>query len=77
MGWPTQLPRTQSQHERYIDDAVPLGLADLDGDGRAEVLVYDDDGLALAVRGDGRALPGWPASGPACSLCGGNCQRYW
>jgi subtilisin family serine protease len=64
-GWPTQQPRTKDQHERYAGDVVPLTLADLDGDGRAEVLFYDDEGTALALRGDGRAVRGWPASGPA------------
>jgi hypothetical protein len=35
-------------------------LADLDGDGAAEIIVATADGRVAAIRGDGTMLPGWP-----------------
>src|SRR6185295_4471820 len=35
-------------------------LADLDGDGAAEIIVGTADGMVAAIRGDGTMLPGWP-----------------
>jgi hypothetical protein len=35
-------------------------LADLDGDGAAEIIVATADGMVAAIRGDGTMLPGWP-----------------
>ena len=35
-------------------------LADLDGDGAAEIVLGTADGIVHALRGDGRPLPGWP-----------------
>jgi subtilase family protein/VCBS repeat protein len=35
-------------------------LADLDGDGAAEIVVATADGLVAAYRADGGSLPGWP-----------------
>jgi hypothetical protein len=35
-------------------------LADLDGDGAAEIVVGTADGRVHVLRGDGRPLPGWP-----------------
>lgn|GEM_PF-2944869 len=40
-------------------DASPA-LADLDGDGRPEVLVADSSGLFYAFHGDGSPVAGWP-----------------
>ena len=36
-------------------------LADLDGDGIAEIVVGTADGAVAAIRGDGGMMPGWPA----------------
>jgi hypothetical protein len=35
-------------------------LADLDGDGAAEIVVATADGMVGVFKGDGRPLPGWP-----------------
>jgi hypothetical protein len=42
-----------------------LKTADLDGDGKREVIVADAGGLIHALRSDGSELPGWPAQTPA------------
>jgi hypothetical protein len=41
-----------------------LKTADLDGDGRREIIVADAGGLVHALRADGSELPGFPASVP-------------
>lgn len=38
--------------------------ADLDGDGKREIIVADSGGLIHAIRADGSELPGWPVSMP-------------
>ncbi|MEO6028931.1 MAG: S8 family serine peptidase [Candidatus Binatia bacterium] len=45
------------------DGASSPALADLDGDGAAEVIFGTSDGLVYAKRSDGSDLPGWPAAG--------------
>ncbi len=45
------------------DGASSPALADLDGDGAAEIVFGTSDGLVYAKRGDGSDLAGWPAAG--------------
>lgn len=57
-------------HDRDLHPGFPLALggsgesspalADLDGDGAAEIIVGTADGMVAAIRGDGTMLPGWP-----------------
>jgi hypothetical protein len=57
-------------HDRDLHPGFPLALgasgesspalADLDGDGAAEIIVATADGMVAAIRGDGTMLPGWP-----------------
>ena len=60
LGWPVQLAA------RYRNGAGTGGgsgspvVADLDGDGRQDVLVALTNGLLVAVDGVGKTLPGWP-----------------
>jgi hypothetical protein len=57
-GWPR---RTSA--EDLPSGAAPLA-ADVDGDGRTEVVTLDGSGLLVAQRADGRLPEGWPlASG--------------
>ncbi len=42
-----------------------LKMADLDGDGKRELIVADSVGFVHALRADGKDLPGWPAAMPA------------
>lgn len=44
------------------DGASSPALADLDGDGAAEIVFGTSDGLVYAKRADGSDLPGWPAA---------------
>jgi hypothetical protein len=37
-------------------------VVDLNGDGKAEILIVDSDGKVHAFQSDGTELPGWPAS---------------
>ena len=41
-----------------------LKMADLDGDGKRELIVADSSGLVHALRADGRELAGWPVELP-------------
>ena len=50
------------------DGASSPALADLDGDGAAEIVFGTSDGLVYAKRGDGTDLPGWPAAGDLLPL---------
>ena len=43
-------------------------FADLDGDGRAELVLADGNGLVHAWRADGSELPGWPVHTSALPL---------
>src|SRR4029077_14231886 len=45
------------------DGASSPALADLDGDGKADIVFGTSDGLVYANHAAGTALPGWPASG--------------
>jgi hypothetical protein len=45
------------------DGASSPALADLDGDGVADIVFGTSDGLVHAKRADGSDLPGWPAAG--------------
>jgi hypothetical protein len=45
------------------DGASSPALADLDGDGSADIVFGTSDGLVHAKRADGANLPGWPAAG--------------
>jgi hypothetical protein len=45
------------------DGASSPALADLDGDGIADIVFGTSDGLVHAKHADGAALPGWPAAG--------------
>jgi len=42
-----------------------LKMADLDGDGKRELIVADSGGYLHALRADGKELPGWPVEMPA------------
>jgi hypothetical protein len=50
-GWPLKLPS---------DGASSPALADLDGDGRNELVLATGDGVVHALRRNGHELPGWP-----------------
>ncbi len=56
-------PHWEGEEIRGALPATPL-LADIDGDGRVEVLWHDRAGRLHAVDLDSRALPGWPLQGP-------------
>jgi len=58
-GWPV---------ETAGDPAASPALADLDGDGRLEVLIPDLAGILYAFRSDGHLVPGWPYDLDAYSL---------
>ena len=60
-GWPVSLPITVSQGRGPAPPSEPLALADLDGDGKAEVLAGFGDKVTV-FKGDGTILPGWPRS---------------
>ena len=74
-GWPQQLPADAGTLPVPTPDTpgvrlpsrgayAGVVLADLTGDGRADVLAALDDGLVHAWSGSGAVLPGWPASLP-------------
>ena len=50
------------------DGASSPALADLDGDGAADIVFGTSDGLVHAKRADGTDLPGWPAAGDPLPL---------
>lgn len=67
----------RSVHVRYDADLLPgfpvrLGAsgesspktADLDGDGKREIVVADSGGLVHAITASGKELPGWPVAMP-------------
>ncbi|TMB47983.1 MAG: hypothetical protein E6J56_25830, partial [Deltaproteobacteria bacterium] len=45
------------------DGASSPALADLDGDGKADIVFGTSDGLVYAKHADGSDLAGWPAAG--------------
>jgi hypothetical protein len=57
-GWPVDM----SADGGYSCSAAGTLLADLDGDGLAEVVRGMSPGEVQAIDGDGRRLPGWPFS---------------
>lgn len=66
-GWPKVLSTAAlTAPERY--PAVPA-LADIDGDGKADIVAGSVDGKVIAWRGDGSVIPGWPrpTGGPRVS----------
>jgi hypothetical protein len=66
-GWPKMI----ITGNRYVSNQAPLVLADVDGDGKPEVIYVSStasDGTGTAVihvdRIDGSAFPGWPVTLP-------------
>lgn len=41
-----------------------IKTADLNGDGKREIIVADSGGLLHAIQSDGKELPGWPVASP-------------
>jgi hypothetical protein len=64
-GWPMPLKST-------YEPGLPLQVADVDADGKAEILVKS----SLLLEGDGSVAPGWPAPRfyNCCHLCWGDAQ---
>jgi len=60
-GWPVSLPVTVYQDRGPAPPSEPIALADLDGDGKAEVVAGFGDRVTV-FKGDGTILPGWPKS---------------
>jgi hypothetical protein len=58
LGWPVALS-TRYQAGSVGGTGSPV-IADVDGDGRSDVLVALQDGLLVALDDRGRALTGWP-----------------
>ncbi|MEZ5967350.1 MAG: VCBS repeat-containing protein [Planctomycetota bacterium] len=54
-GWPVQIATHPNFHPNRN-----VTLADLDGDGRLEIIRPSTDGRVYVFRYDGTALPGWP-----------------
>jgi len=59
-GWPQEI-RDYGENSSGCSEAATV-LADLDGDGRREVIRAMSGGAVMAWRGDGRKVPGWPFS---------------
>jgi hypothetical protein len=66
-GWPRQL---------RADGAGSPAFADLDGDGRTELILADGNGLVHAFRRDGTELPGWPVHTGAIPLPAGGRNAF-
>jgi subtilisin family serine protease len=60
-GWPVSLPVTVFQDRGPNPPSEPIALADLDGDGKAEVLAGFGEQVTV-FKGDGSILAGWPKS---------------
>jgi subtilisin family serine protease len=60
-GWPVSLPVSVYQDRGPAPPSEPIALADLDGDGRAEVVAGFGDKVTV-FKGDGSILSGWPKS---------------
>ncbi|MBK8978988.1 MAG: VCBS repeat-containing protein [Planctomycetes bacterium] len=58
-GWPVTVPSNQTY---TIDPYRGVALADLDRDGRLEIIRPSTDGQVYVFRHDGTALPGWPVA---------------
>jgi hypothetical protein len=50
------------------DGASSPAIADLDGDGNAEIVIASSEGLVHAVQSDGSELAGWPAATDALPI---------
>jgi hypothetical protein len=63
-GWPfpSPTPRSETPHSRLPDRGAlaPPALADLEGNGRLDIVMTRYDGKVYAYRPNGRAVPGWP-----------------
>jgi subtilisin family serine protease len=60
-GWPVTLNAATSQFGGPAPPSEPIALADVDGDGKAEVLAGYGANVTV-LKGDGTALQGWPRS---------------
>ncbi|HYQ45313.1 MAG TPA: S8 family serine peptidase [Polyangiaceae bacterium] len=60
-GWPVGLPVSVYQDRGPAPPSEPIALADLDGDGKAEVLAGFGDKVSV-FKGDGSLVSGWPQS---------------
>jgi len=60
-GWPVSLPISVYQDRGPNPPSEPIALADMDGDGKAEVLSGFGDKVTI-FKGDGTILAGWPQS---------------
>ncbi|HYQ04783.1 MAG TPA: S8 family serine peptidase [Polyangiaceae bacterium] len=60
-GWPVSLPISVYQDRGPNPPSEPIALADLDGDGKAEVLAGFGDKVTV-FKGDGTIVSGWPQS---------------
>ncbi|MDX6671255.1 MAG: hypothetical protein QOI91_1618 [Solirubrobacteraceae bacterium] len=61
-GFPFAIGLRAPAEQGLLDSAIYASpaLADLDGDGRLDIVVGAADQRVYAVRGNGRPLPGWP-----------------
>ncbi|MFI5371172.1 MAG: FG-GAP-like repeat-containing protein [Candidatus Eisenbacteria bacterium] len=55
-GWPRRATREQ------LRSRASVLAADVDGDGRSEMVTFNGSGMLFAVDGDGRVPEGWPLS---------------
>ena len=53
-----------------------LKMADLDGDGKRELILADSGGLVHALRATGQELPGWPVEMPAIAALRGDATGH-
>jgi hypothetical protein len=65
-GWPVELAFHTYQSFGTSPPEEPINLVDLDGDGKAEIIVSFGNEVSV-FKGDGTLLSGWPQSPPATS----------